>query len=102
VLMLGRVVVADSVNPSQMTRSHWRAVAARVGVPRDSREGFSTVSMNRVFAARTAVEHSHPTLGQQPGSTPGDVDRLAHVDDRDAVEMRGMPLGVREGGRCRR
>lgn len=32
-LRLGRVVVADSVNPLLITRTAWRAVAARAGVP---------------------------------------------------------------------
>src|SRR5688500_9811951 len=31
-LGLGRMVVADSVNPWPMTRSDWRAVASRAGV----------------------------------------------------------------------
>jgi predicted kinase len=32
-LRLGRVVVADCVNPWPLTRSEWRSVANRVGVP---------------------------------------------------------------------
>ena len=32
-LRLGHVVVADSINPSPVTRAEWRAVASRVGVP---------------------------------------------------------------------
>jgi predicted kinase len=32
-LRLGRTVVADSVNPLEITREAWRAVAARAGVP---------------------------------------------------------------------
>jgi predicted kinase len=32
-LRLGQTVVADCVNPLQLTRDAWRAVAARVGVP---------------------------------------------------------------------
>jgi predicted kinase len=32
-LRLGRVVVADSVNPLEITRSAWRNVAARAGMP---------------------------------------------------------------------
>jgi predicted kinase len=32
-LRLGRIVVADCVNPWPMTRSEWRAVADRSGVP---------------------------------------------------------------------
>ena len=32
-LRLGRIVVADSVNPWPLTRSEWRAVAERSGVP---------------------------------------------------------------------
>jgi predicted kinase len=31
-LRLGRIVVADAINPWPMTRVHWRAVATRVGV----------------------------------------------------------------------
>ena len=32
-LRLGRIVVADCVNPWPLTRSEWRAVADRTGVP---------------------------------------------------------------------
>jgi predicted kinase len=32
-LRLGRVVVADSVNPWPLTRAEWRSVAARAGAP---------------------------------------------------------------------
>jgi len=32
-LRLGRIVVADSVNPWPLTRAEWRAVAVRAGVP---------------------------------------------------------------------
>jgi predicted kinase len=32
-LRLGRTVIADSVNPLQITRKAWRAVAERAGVP---------------------------------------------------------------------
>jgi predicted kinase len=32
-LRLGRIVIADSVNPWPLTRDAWRAVAARAGVP---------------------------------------------------------------------
>jgi predicted kinase len=31
-LRLGRIVVADSVNPLEITREAWRAVAARTGM----------------------------------------------------------------------
>src|SRR3546814_11723704 len=30
-LLLGRIVVADSVNPIELTRSAWRAIAERAG-----------------------------------------------------------------------
>ena len=32
-LRLGRIVIADSVNPWPLTRAAWRSVAARAGVP---------------------------------------------------------------------
>jgi predicted kinase len=42
-LRLGRVVIADAVNPLEATRDAWRDAAARAGVPSVEIEQFSSL-----------------------------------------------------------
>jgi predicted kinase len=94
-LRLGRIVIADCVNPWPLTRAEWRAVAGRAGVPSiDVEIVCSDVEMHRRRVERRVADipgHVPPTWEDVVGRDyrPWDTDRLqidtAHVPVDEAV-----------------
>ena len=109
-LRLGRNVVADCVNPWPLTRSEWRAVAARAGVRAFDVEIVCSDpgEHQRRVEARTAdiTGHRLPTWQEvvERDYRPWDVERIvidtARVSVEDSVrsilaEIAGKPRGTK-------
>jgi predicted kinase len=92
-LRLGRIVVADCVNPWPLTRSEWRAVADRAGVPRLDVEIVCSDAgeHRRRVEARPAdiMGHKLPTWQDviERDYRPWDVDRIVIDTARLSVEQ---------------
>ena len=92
-LRLGRIVVADCVNPWPLTRSEWRAVADRTGVPAldveivcsDAREHRRRVETR----ATDIMGHRLPTWQEvvERDYRPWDVERIVIDTARLSVEQ---------------
>ncbi len=68
-LRLGRTVIADSVNPLQITRDAWRAVAARAGTPFVDVE----IICSDVHEHRRRIETRRPDIAEHKLPTWQDV-----------------------------
>jgi len=92
-LRLGRIVVADCVNPWPLTRSEWRAVADRSGVPAlDVETVCSDASEHRRRVETRAVDitgHRLPTWQEvvERDYRPWDVERMVIDTARLSVEQ---------------
>ena len=92
-LRLGRIVVADCVNPWPLTRSEWRAVADRTGVPAlDVETVCSDAGEHRRRVETRATDitgHRLPTWQEvvERDYRPWDVERMVIDTARLSVEQ---------------
>ena len=95
-LRLGRIVIADSVNPWPLTRAEWRAVAARAGVRSIDVE----IVCSDAAMHRGRVETRTPDI---PGHVLPSWDDVVHRDyrpwDRERLQIDTAHVPVDEAVR---